>query len=103
MSFFKPEDFRRLMMNEDGARDVSERANELIQERGVRVYCSNKHGDAPSKVDFGNTHQALLVAIEELPKKTCEHEPSPVAMTTNQETVCQYCGVNLKAKWDVAE
>jgi hypothetical protein len=53
--------------------------------------------------DHEITHQALLVCIEKLPKKECEHEPAVYLGGNNIEGYganCKRCGVKLKAKWE---
>lgn len=45
-----------------------------------------------------DTHVGLLIDIQPIYKKKCEHEPEPDA-SLNSKFVCYKCGANLKAKW----
>ncbi len=60
-------------------------------------------------VDLPDTHTALLVCIEEIQKKVCEHRPfveydSRFGMTLGSIPECKDCGVKLKmpTKWEEA-
>jgi hypothetical protein len=47
-----------------------------------------------------DTHRALLIDIEELPKEPCKHEPiGGDSLVSNR----MRCGVELKATWEAAE
>lgn len=56
-----------------------------------------------------STHRALLIDIEPIEKKPCEHEP----MWSNKipgwnhapesDAECRHCGAKLKARWEAAE
>lgn len=122
MNFFKPEDFNLIKFRFGRAHgsEVAQIANRLLQERGVRVYaepCLGARVDAkeqptPDGLTQMRTHQALLVCIEELPKKECEHEPTNyhyheiVPFESKREGLrdCKHCGIQLKleAKWEKA-
>lgn len=113
MSFFKPEDF----IEHYRGHGIAEKANRLLQERRVRVTGTTNEvkmgAIAPVRTSWhspfenkDDTHQALLVCIEELPKKECEHEgfvDAKGALHINWPPYCLKCGVKLKAKWEVAE
>lgn len=108
LSFFKPEDFMTKTAVDDAdsyQQTLANKCNRLLQERGVRVYGRLKDGtiNPPSLSSYitpdAETHQALLVAIEELPKKECKHEPSHYLGPIE----CKHCGVALKARWEAAE
>lgn len=98
MSFFKPEDFEAIKI-----REMANHANTLLKERGVKVF--GKPGAAwfkdhnPEHKTHYETHQALLVCIEELKPKSeaCEHEPMNWS-----ERICYKCEQKLKKpKWEV--
>ncbi len=92
--FFKPEDFGNLSV-------CAGIANKILKERGTVVY-----GNVGSVTDefmwkvkhIGiDTHQALLINIEELPRKECEHSPG---LDSNWKNIlgyhCTICGIKLK-------
>jgi hypothetical protein len=113
--FFKPEDFYHplgptaigLMPS-----DCAEFANRILEERGVRVSGhKTREGDwvMESEPYYSDAYQALLVCIEELPKKECEHDPQ-VFISKDMESwylagkpkpdfKCKHCGIKLKATW----
>lgn len=79
-----------------------------------------KEGSSPScGCNFKNpTHTARLVAIEEIKREPCKHEPKPVwvgdkdkvfiaseiEITVNgNHWECKHCGVKLVAEWKAAE
>jgi hypothetical protein len=108
--FFKPEDF-------NGCHDygsMAYKANALLQERGMPTWLDKVASNYDVYEFNGATHQALLVCIEELPKKPCEHESVHDLKTQTWLSEgkisssyflweCKHCGVKLKAKWEVAE
>lgn len=59
----------------------------------------------------GDTHQALLINIEEIKPKECEHEPMFKCNGIDDHSnafvfgryECVKCGKKLKAKWEVTE
>lgn len=108
---FKPEDFDDHALSHTV--ELAERANRILYEwlekNGVRVYglpyqanCSTGFHEIKSKYD---THQAILINIEEIKRVPCEHEPSwdafgivgPLVQTYYK---CSKCGVRLRAKWE---
>ncbi len=118
MKFFKPEDFSKAdypipgMSPDIHPRHAADIANAKLEREGVRVTGVIKNSTVA--VPFGqvlgavDTHQALLIGIEELPKKpeVCEHESEKQPggnLTTWYLPRCTHCGVKLKAKWEVAE
>lgn len=116
VNFFKPEDFA------DGRPDWSPHAaamaNAKLEREGLRVYL-HKSTVTDGWIwhvlhkNFGySSHTAILINIEELPKKPCEHEPARFSTSMrftsdfkNVETsyLCKHCGVSLKAKWEACE
>lgn len=107
MKFFKPEDFLDLDSKAHWLSDISDIANAKLEREGVRVY-----GDDTQLYSWTSqklpkdTHQALLVGIEELPKKEHVHSPDLLKMFNEyslQNSICHRCGVKLKAKWEIAE
>ncbi len=104
---FKAEDFYDLMSPVYGGRsmskDFADFCNRILLERGVRVYGETKDGFFWHRVGpaIADKKQGLLVCIEELPKKECEHKPEKYIMEGQVLTggFC-HCGVKLKAKWD---
>lgn len=55
--------------------------------------------------ESGATHRALLICVEEIAKKPCEHEPRYIDQSYKlpDVVVCKHCGVKLKASWSVVE
>lgn len=112
MSFFKPEDFGGVDILIHGVTST-EIANRILTDRGIRVYGIQDIGEW-NKFFSGigsvpHTHQAFLVAIEELPKTECKHEPrivkvpagmGMVPMYTGDDSICSKCGIKLRAKWE---
>lgn len=45
------------------------------------------------------SHKALLIGVEPIEKKECEHKPKHYRF---DEAICE-CGKKLKAKWEVIE
>lgn len=121
VNFFKREDFdwRNIPdlqfkeQRDDGSivrtdEVLAKAANAKLEREGFRVYGTPSSNNLWVKTEAGevqepysgNSHQALLINIEELPKKPCEHEPSTIGFAGH---ACKHCGVKLKAKWEVAE
>lgn len=106
VEMFKTEDFADCFTDSHAA----ENANRIITERGVRVSgVLDQQGNwFFNQLNLAShTHQALLVCIEELPKKKCEHEPADgivhIINSGTEYNPCKRCGVKLKAKWEVAD
>lgn len=76
MSFFKEEDFNKIIAPFCDCRTLAKLSNFFLYQRGVRVYGSDKRplDGWNEKTYESTTHQALLINIEELPKKECEHK-----------------------------
>ncbi len=113
-SFFKPSDFIYKSTNEDfldiDVHEAADIANRLLAERGVRVRAFHDplapgftewRDEAPNNKQ---THQGLLVCVEPLPKRECEHEAIEEVLGLVDGFVyvpeCKHCGVALKAKWE---
>lgn len=124
--FFKPSDvdshYKKFtgsnIMNEfslpDWVREIiANKLSALLTERGVKVWGHYANGDfycgtEALKHEEHITHQALLVCIEELAPKVCNHEPGEYGQGTSlysKYPECKHCGSQLKwpAKWDVAD
>lgn len=80
----------------------------------VRVYGSANHNGAIFNWetfdgdDGENTHQALLVCVEELPKKYCEHEiRMHLGLSSDAQDFwadCKKCGIKLQPTgWKAVE
>ncbi len=103
---FKPEDFDCIeFVNHD---DIAAVANQIVRQRGVRVTASTYKEVWATEVESKQwdsmhtkpTHQALLVCIEELPKK-CSHEPD--GYFAHKASRCLKCKVIMKATWSADE
>lgn len=95
---------------------ANKKLNEWIEKNGIKVF-----GQQGVYSDNNNcltdTHQALLICIEELPKKECEHEMEiiyPISVMRDNETNsildyrrpnfrCAKCKAKLKVTWEIAE
>ncbi len=117
---FKPEDFSYGLPKtdidlEEAAQNAQARFDAWLSEQ-VRVHWSKRKLEdsdvylCSTEVESGDDMTALLVCIEELPKKPCEHRPfvgydSRFGMTLGSIPECKDCGVKLKmpTKWEVSE
>ena len=114
---FKPEDFESQTVWAPHSRSLAyianKKLNKLIESWPV-VYGSfgeNQVSRTFGQVKvLGDTHTARLAFIEEIVKEPCKHEPSRVTsfqmavdVSGNEyfrhRTTCQYCGIELEAKW----
>lgn len=99
---FEPSDFD----SDDAVVDI---ANAKLDEwrRSATVVYANLNFPPDMNPVWGvaqdaDTHRALLIDIEALPKEECKHEPRlyegwyDAAIDT---TYCRHCGVKLKATW----
>jgi hypothetical protein len=101
MTFFSASDFRGM---ESGDWEyVADLANRKLQRDAKVVYGKVNHNDVIFEWSSFNydlpetTHRALLICIEELPKKECEHEiHNTVAPILNGKAACWKCGVTIE-------
>ena len=113
MTIFKPEDFEPFYMDKKQLSDHASRIlTEWIEKNGVRVY--GHYCDETPDSDFccnksknsWDTHQAILINIEEIEKKPCEHDPTvnyAFGIAETMKPICRKCGVKLKATWSSAD
>lgn len=127
MNFFKPEDFDSFIkgsypkgMDERDA--IAHFANEKLQREGKvmhgwPLYATEQHSpmiwcDDLNIVTDKPTHRALLINVEEMPKKECEHAvksglityPHPYPGYDHMAlAVCYKCGVKLRVKWEAVD
>lgn len=108
-----PHSWNYVIRIEEAVAKAQEILNEAL-DKAVRVYTKMQTNGHPLDRDqFWNirdngsdpSHQALIVCIEELPKKQCEHEPHEQDYMDHKayRNICKHCGVKLKAKWLVDE
>ncbi len=112
--FFKPEDFNFTVFASSANEEMANQANKLLKERGTIVYGEPYKANIWGQDRWNTaTNQALLINIEEIPKKICEHWPTTIYKGVISEAygatndlavrgVCRFCGINLKAKWEPA-
>lgn len=112
-NLFKPANFNNLIadrsypqVQEDAAKLAQYFLNKAL-DQAVRVYGTNNGTwnveDCSDDTLNPDTHQALLVQIEELPKKECAHEARGNGHWSNPWTnKCKHCGVKLVARWEKA-
>lgn len=120
MKFFTLEDFQVLSKEtcadypylrgsdiaiNNGANKIADIANAILEERGTKVYAEFSDEWKITK-DHRTAYQALIVCIEEIPKKECAHEPYPYTEVSvlldgfsfdngHVEFKCRRCGVKL--------
>jgi hypothetical protein len=114
---FKPEDFSRYEYpaNERPCDAFARCANELLDKAiaeapvvygSIGEYGSSWGSDSPGTfIQEHLTHKAVLFNIEEIViKPPCKHEPATCTDLENGDRYfCQYCGIELKARWEAAE
>lgn len=111
MTFFTAEDFITATSEPQTPHSVAELANLKLQREATVVYGSANHNKAIFNWEvFGgddgeHTHRALLICVEEIEKKPCEHEPVTAFHGSDDCFIpaCRKCGVKLKAKWEVVD
>ena len=106
MTIFKPEDFEPFYMDKKQLSDHASRIlTEWIEKNGVKVYgvpyqanCSTGFHEIKSQYD---THQAILIDIQEIEKKPCDHifNLNYGIDLVPQKAECKKCGFKLKANW----
>lgn len=116
MKFFEEEDFKNLWIGLIvPPLTMANTANKLLEERGIKVHggfdgdqfivksptlgVHPRHGDP-------DTHQALLVCIEEIQKECTSHEPvlfdqRMLFVNPTNSYLCGHCGKNIKPKWEL--
>lgn len=123
---FKPEDFMASASSEKSnslrPREAAFLANAKLLElfEGAKVVYWREDSLGSSNKMFTktpqDTHTALLICIEELPKKECVHELGEIGLYdtgTIAERMregrkllafgkCRHCGIELKPKWEPA-
>ena len=98
-----------ISMYEQAAHEANAKLDEWRRMEAV-VYCrlDVEFLWSQSRADT-DTHRALLIDVEELPKGPCKHEPDYTQYAIdekyqkNQPMRCKQCGVKLKATWEAAE
>ncbi len=104
--FFKPHNFITAMTTDEYVPDhVADIANAKLQnliEASPKAYGNSTQFDIVSKPTSSDTHSAVIMFIEEIPKKDCAHEPSWGVHLSFRENIatCKHCGIELKAKWE---
>lgn len=123
---FEPSDFSTEMWTESISDDIAERANAKLERLfadAVHVW-GYKFGECPDldwrihnysgglNVAGEPSHTALLVGIEEIKPKECEHKATNLIPPYSAENnagpgewmgICKHCGAKLKAKWSVVD
>ncbi len=101
--FFKAEDFegRSVVHASDGSPavftgDAARIANRILKERGTVVWSPNELNWYPETGPLAK-YQAIVVNIEEMTSKECEHSPG---LDSNWKNIlgyhCTICGIKLK-------
>lgn len=113
---FKPEDFRSskninmASVKANAWLDAREKEGwQLVNVKDAQVVYGElidgkfESFDEQEKPNDFDTHRALLINIEELPKKPCKHEPITYTAGYDSDWTkpeCKHCGKKLKAKWE---
>ena len=103
--FFKPEDFYAAIQYSIGAEECKKKiciiANAKLQnliEASPKAYGNSTQFDIVSKPTSADTHSAVIMFIEEIPKKDCEHKRIDSIRFTDVGR-CFDCGIELVATW----
>lgn len=64
------------------------------------VYGNATQFDIVSSPTSADTHKALLIQIEELPKVECKHVPESYGLGHHILYKCKHCKAELKVKWE---
>ena len=118
MKFFTAEDFENYIkaigLSNHVAKIVADIAESKLQCDAKVVYVCDYPWQSTT-LHFAQpvdaTHTGLLICVEEIERKPCEHEPITYNVSDKYSTdeilaergQCKHCGVKLKAKWEVAE
>lgn len=101
---FNPNDF----LDKQSAANIANAKLELWLKSAVKVYGASGDGEPVTwyadhyglTKNITNTHSALLIGIEKLEKKVCEHLTLQYNTNNPLNTVkCVGCGAKLKATW----
>lgn len=104
MKFFSADDFAEQEWQPISSAQAANIANQKLQRDAKVVYiCEDPRQlttiHFPRPVDA--THTGLLICVEKIERKPCEHDPVAVHNGVTVTHGCRYCGVKLKAKWEV--
>lgn len=107
MTFFTASDFDNDELTLIRAKDAAYKANVKLLREAKVVYLSKADAGIDKWLYYEPVScdkKALLVCIEEIEKKPCEH-PRKWLQTHGDfhNAKCGQCGVKLKAKWEVVE
>lgn len=95
--FFKLEDFDEYQLV--GYSQISKKANQIIEQRGTIVFRGPKSVVWGPNKAVQDTHQAILINIEEIPHKMCDHQCGQITFYAGKqwvESTCATCGKNIK-------
>ncbi len=103
-----PEDFDSCWFDERSKAEISEIANtklkEWLDKNSQTVYICDKNLKTIHFVEpVDATHKGLLICVEELPKKECEHNNAHSLSNKPFYWSCQDCGKMLRIKFEVVE
>lgn len=108
---FKPEDFNALygdcpLTKMSIVKIANARLAEMLKDAPVVYFDDEASMNEKGTIDCAtrkprnkDTHRALLVNIEELPKEPCKHEPKR-DWPHSPQYFCRHCGVKLVIRWE---
>lgn len=110
---FKPEDFPLSALSPAqglpgaSAKQAQEVFEKWLKENGKVVYGipESNFNRWQTFTSSDDTHTGLLIMVEEIKPKECEHkEILPVIINaTGTHSKCADCGKNMRIKWEVVE
>lgn len=86
------------------AQVANNKFNEWLEKSSQTVYICDKELKTVHFVEpVDATHKGLLICVEELPKKECEHDNAHSLNNNPFYWSCQDCGKMLRIKFEVVE
>lgn len=107
--FFNPSDFAYDYTDEEKAATANAKLQKLIEASPVVYGMGDDRENFNKWKSPHHTHQALLMFIEPIVKKECEHAPSVETCIVRGDGLlkefstsgkCKHCGIELKATWE---
>lgn len=100
MTFFTADDFEA--MDAWRPETLAQHCNAKLAREAKVVYGQVVHGEFlwNHTSEYGDTHRALLICVEEIERKPCEHEPK----VYSTRIVCAKCDKEIKPVcWGVVD
>ena len=87
----------------DHVADIANAKLQNLIEASPKAYGNSNQFDIVSKPTSADTHSEVIMFIEEIPKKECEHVFDSGSYSTNSYEIkswCKLCKTPLVAKWE---